>query len=170
MLVTRRQPKNAQERETVAVAARRAAHPYASAVEVAEVRAAERGKDLHTVPYFDVTVSTVKSVSVLHASYRVGARQARGRGDEEQAATLDARAEEIEDALAESAREAVGCLEQHATYTRTGPPFSPDGGVAGRRRPGGRHVPESHQPQRAAAGDVSTVALVGGSRLRSRLT
>jgi hypothetical protein len=43
---------------------------------VAEVRAAERGKDPHSVPYFDLTVDLVKSVSVLHASYRVSARQA----------------------------------------------------------------------------------------------
>jgi hypothetical protein len=120
LLVRRRQSKAADERETAAVTAFLAAHPYASAVEVAEVRAAERGKDPQTVPYFDLTVSTVKSVSVLHASYRVSARKARERGDEDQAAALDARADEIEDALMESAREAVGWLERHATYTRTG--------------------------------------------------
>ena len=102
------------------MAAYLAAHPYASAVELAEVRAAERGKDPHQVPYFDLTVSAVKSVSVLHASYRVAARQARERGDEDQAAALDARADEIEAALMESAREAVAWLERHATYTRTG--------------------------------------------------
>ena len=120
LLVKRRQSKKADERETAAVAAYLAAHPYASAVELAEVRAAERGKDPHTVPYFDLTVSAVKSVSVLHASYRVSARQARDRGDEDQAAALDARADEIEDALMDSAREALGWLERHATYTRTG--------------------------------------------------
>ena len=106
--------------KTAAVAAYLAAHPYASATELAEVRAAERGKDPHQVPYFDLTVSAVKSVSVLHASYRVSARQARERGDEDQAAALDARADEIEDALMDSAREAVAWLERHATYTRTG--------------------------------------------------
>ena len=72
------------------------------------------------VPYFDLTVSAVKSVSVLHASYRVSARQARERGDQDQAAALDARADELEDALMDSAREAVAWLERHATYTRTG--------------------------------------------------
>ena len=76
LLVKRRQSKAADDRETAAVAGYLAAHPYASAVELAEVRAAERGKDPHTVPYFDLTVSAVKSVSVLHASYRVSARQA----------------------------------------------------------------------------------------------
>jgi hypothetical protein len=120
LLVKRRQSKKAQEREAAAVAAYLAGHPYASASELAEVRAAARGKDPHSVPYFDLTVSAVKSVSVLHASYRVSARQARDRGDQDQAAVLDARAEEIEAALMDSAREAVAWLERHATYTRTG--------------------------------------------------
>jgi hypothetical protein len=120
LLVKRRQSKAADEREEQAVAAYLAAHPYASAVEVAEVRSAERGKDPHQVPYFDLTVSAVKSVSVLHASYRVAARQARDRGDQDQAAMFDARADELEDALMDSAREAVAWLERHATYTRTG--------------------------------------------------
>jgi hypothetical protein len=120
LLVKRRQSKAADKRETAAESAYLAAHPYASATELAEVHAAERGKDPHQVPYFDLTVSAVKSVSVLHASYRVSARQARERGDEDQAAALDARADELEAALMESAREAVGWLEWHATYTRTG--------------------------------------------------
>jgi hypothetical protein len=67
LLVKRRQSKAADESEEAAVAAYLAAHPYASAVEVAEVRAAERGKDPHSVPYFDMTVDAVKRVSVLHA-------------------------------------------------------------------------------------------------------
>ncbi len=120
LLVTRRQSKKVGEREQAAVAAYLAAHPYASAVELAGVRAAERGKDPHTVPYFDLTVSAVKSVSVLHASYRVSARQARDRGDQDQAAVLDAKGDELEDALMDSAREALGWLEGQATYTRTG--------------------------------------------------
>jgi TrwC relaxase len=120
LLVTRRQSRAAEEREAAAVAAYLAAHPYASATEVAEVRAAERGTDPHLVPYFDLTVDVVKSVSVLHASYRVSAWQARQRGESDQAAVLDARADEIEAALLEAAREAVAWLERHATYTRTG--------------------------------------------------
>jgi conjugative relaxase-like TrwC/TraI family protein len=119
-LVTRRQSKAAATREQAAVAAYLAAHPYASAIELAEARAAARGKVLHQVPYFDLTVSAVKSVSVLHASYRIAAGQARLNGDQDRAAALDARADEIEAALLESAREAVAWLEPHATYTRTG--------------------------------------------------
>jgi hypothetical protein len=120
ILASRRQSRDAGEREEAAVAAYLREHPYASAVEIAEVRAAERGKDPHTVPYFDVTVDLAKSVSVLHASYRVSARKARDRGDTEQAAALDGRAGEIEQALVESAREAVAEMERDAAYTRTG--------------------------------------------------
>jgi conjugative relaxase-like TrwC/TraI family protein len=120
LLVKRRQSKAADEREEAAVSAYKTAHPYASAVELADVRAAERAKDPHQVPYFDLTVSAVKSVSVLHASYRVAARQARERGDQDQAVALDVRADELEDALMELAREAVAWFGQHATYTRTG--------------------------------------------------
>ena len=120
LLIKRRRAKKAQEPEALAVAAYLAAHPYASATELAEVGAAARGKDPHQVPYFDLTVSAVKSVSVLHASYRIAARQARQRGDQDHADTLDARADAIEAALMDSAREAVAWLEQHATYTRTG--------------------------------------------------
>ena len=120
LLVTRRRSKAAGEREQAAVTAYLAAHPYASATELAEVRAAEHGQNPHQVPYFDLTVSAVKSVSVLHASYRVSVRQARDRGQDDQAAAFDARADELEDALMDSARQAVSWLDRHAAYTRTG--------------------------------------------------
>ncbi len=120
LLVKRRQSKAASDREAAAATAYLATHPYASATELAEARAAERAKDPRQVPYFDLTVSAVKSVSVLHASYRVSARQARQRGDQDRAAALDARADDLEAALMDSAREAVAWLEQYATYTRTG--------------------------------------------------
>ena len=69
-----------KEREDLAVAAHLSVHPLATEGELAEVRAAERAKSRHATPYFDFTVSAAKSVSVLHASYLVAARQAaRGR-------------------------------------------------------------------------------------------
>ena len=72
------------------------------------------------MPYFNLTISAAKSISVLHASYRVAARQARDRGDDARAAAFDARADELEDALMDAARAAVAWLDQHAAYTRTG--------------------------------------------------
>jgi conjugative relaxase-like TrwC/TraI family protein len=120
LLVKRRQSRAASDREDQTVAAYLAGHPYVSATELAEVRAAERAKDPRQVPYFDLTISAVKSVSVLHASYRIAARQSRQHGDQDRAAVLDAHADELEAALMASAREAVAWLERHATYTRTG--------------------------------------------------
>jgi hypothetical protein len=120
LLIKPRRSRAPGEREQAAAAAYLAAHPYATGAELAEVRTAARGTDPHQVPYFDVTVDAVKSVSVLHASYRVAARQARERREEDQAAALDARADEIEAAVLDAAREAVAWLERHATYTRTG--------------------------------------------------
>jgi conjugative relaxase-like TrwC/TraI family protein len=97
------------------------AHPFASSVEVAEVRSGERAKATpKSVPYFDLTVSAVKSVSVLHASYRVAAMQARARGADDEADTYAARADAIEHALMDAARDAVDWMEMHACFTRTG--------------------------------------------------
>ena len=120
LLVKPRQSRAADEREEAAVAAYRATHPYASVAELAEVCAAERGQDPHQVPYWDLTVDVVKSVSILHASYRVAARQAREHSNHDQAAALDARADAIEAALLDAARDTVAWLERHAIYTRTG--------------------------------------------------
>jgi TrwC relaxase len=58
----------AEERADEAVAAYAAAHPFATEGDLERVRALERAKAQHSVPYFDYTVSAAKSVSVLHAS------------------------------------------------------------------------------------------------------
>jgi conjugative relaxase-like TrwC/TraI family protein len=121
VLAARYKGKGDQEREHEAVRAYVRAHPYASTVEVAEFRAAQRAKTgPKMVPYFDLTVSAVKSVSILHASYRVAAEQARERGEAAAARKFDERADAIEAALMDSARQAVRWLEGNATYTRTG--------------------------------------------------
>ncbi len=76
MLLRPRVPKPVQEREDAAVAAFLAGHPFASAVEIAEVRAAERAKEaVSWVPYYDQTISAAKSVSVLHASLKLAAKR-----------------------------------------------------------------------------------------------
>src|SRR5260370_30916486 len=61
LLGKRRQSKTAGEREQEAVAPWLAAHPYASATEMAEIRAAEHGPDPHQGPSFALTVSPVNS-------------------------------------------------------------------------------------------------------------
>jgi conjugative relaxase-like TrwC/TraI family protein len=120
-LLRPRVPKPVRERAAVAVAGYLAEHPFASETELAEVRAGERSKEaVKRVPYYDLTISAAKSVSVLHASLKVAAKQARDDGDDETADALDAEANGIESDLVESARLAVKQLEQEACYTRTG--------------------------------------------------
>jgi conjugative relaxase-like TrwC/TraI family protein len=107
--------------EAVAIARYREEHPFASASEIN----AERTR-IRTVspgisrPYYDVTSSASKSVSVLHASLRVAAGQARHAGDHVKAAALDSEAQAIEDALLDAVREGLELLEAMACYVRTG--------------------------------------------------
>jgi len=77
MLLRPRAAKPVKDREDAAVAAYTVKHPFASAVEIAEVRAAERAKETASrVPYYDMPLNEVKSVSVLHAI-----RRPRGSGE-----------------------------------------------------------------------------------------
>jgi len=117
-------PESDEERAAaveLAIASYREEHPFASASEInaerARVRAANPGVFR---PYYDITSSASKSVSVLHASLRVAAGRAREAGDEATAAALDGEARAIEDALLEAVREGLEVLEAQACYVRTG--------------------------------------------------
>jgi conjugative relaxase-like TrwC/TraI family protein len=104
-----------------AIARYREEHPFASASEInaerTRIRATSPGISR---PYYDVTSSASKSVSVLHASLRVAAGQAREAGDEVKAAALDGEAQAIEDALLDAVRDGLEFLEAMACYVRTG--------------------------------------------------
>jgi conjugative relaxase-like TrwC/TraI family protein len=107
--------------EAAAVAGYRDEHPFASASEINAERTRIRAKSPGiSRPYYDVTSSASKSGSVLHASLRVAAGQAREAGDEVKAAALDGEAQAIEDALLDSVREGLELLEAMACYVRTG--------------------------------------------------
>lgn len=122
VLARKRGPRDGDAAEQAAVRDFEKAHGgYASVTEVGEHRARERAKSApKSVPYFDQTVNAVKSVSVLHASYRLGAVQARKAGNRLLALYLDGRADAIERALMDAAMEAVDWLEAHHARTRTG--------------------------------------------------
>jgi conjugative relaxase-like TrwC/TraI family protein len=109
----------AEERVDAAVAAHQAAHPFATEGDLERVRAGERAKAQHSVPYFDFTVSAAKSVSVLHASLLVAARQARAGGRHAEAGELERDARDITEALMAAARAALSRAER-ALYVRTG--------------------------------------------------
>jgi hypothetical protein len=119
MLTRPRGKAAAQDDDQVAMAFR-AAHPFASEVEVAEAVAKAWGGAQVSVPYYDLTVSAAKSVSVLHASLKIAAQEAFTRGDLVSAGRLHAEADGIEADLEAAARFAVERAEAEACYTRTG--------------------------------------------------
>ena len=96
-------------------------HPFASASEINTERTRIRATSPGIArPYYDVTSSASTSVSVLHASLRVAAGQAREAGDHVKAAAPDGEAQAIEDALLDSVREGLELLEAMGCYVRTG--------------------------------------------------
>jgi conjugative relaxase-like TrwC/TraI family protein len=117
-------PKTGEDQaaaETLAIARYREEHPFASASEINAERTRIRAKSPGiSRPYYDVTSSASKSVSVLHASLRVAAGQAHEAGDEVKAAALDGEAQAIEDALLDAVRQGLELLEAMACYVRTG--------------------------------------------------
>ena len=117
-------PKSGEDQaaaEAAALARYREEHPFASASEINAERTRIRAISPGIArPYYDVTSSASKSVSVLHASLRVAAAQAREAGDQVKAAALDGEAQAIEDALREAMREGLELLEAMACYVRTG--------------------------------------------------
>jgi conjugative relaxase-like TrwC/TraI family protein len=117
-------PKTGEDQaaaEALAIVRYREKHPFASASEINAERTRIRAKSPGiSRPYYDVTSSVSKSVSVLHASLRVAAGQARQAGDHVNAAALDGEAQAIEEALLDSVREGLELLEAMACYVRTG--------------------------------------------------
>ena len=113
-------PRGKAKDDGQAEAAFRAGHPFASETEVAGAVARARGGVRVSVPYYDLTVSASKSISVLHASLKIAAQEAYGRGDLVAAGKLDAEADGIEADLEAAARFALERAEAEACYTRTG--------------------------------------------------
>ena len=66
---------------------------FATPEERREIRLEERAKTRTRTPYYDMTFSAEKSVSLLYAGLRAAAQQAREEGDEREAERLEAQAE-----------------------------------------------------------------------------
>src|SRR5436190_2806888 len=113
-------PRGKAKDDDQAEAAFRAAHPFASETEVSEAVVRARASTQVTVPYYDLTVSAAKSISVLHASLKIAAQEAYNRGDLVAAGKLSAEADGIEADLEAAARLALDRAEAEACYTRTG--------------------------------------------------
>jgi conjugative relaxase-like TrwC/TraI family protein len=88
--------------------------------EIREIRLLARADQRNSVPFFDMTLSMPKSVSVLHASYLAAAAAAREAGGHAEAARCEAKAGQIIEAVREGARAVVRTAERQAAYIRTG--------------------------------------------------
>jgi len=96
-----------------------AGEPHATSERVAELERHAAQATRKSPAYTDVTVSLSKSISILHASIRENARQARLAGDESAAAYWDAREAEYQQVLQDANRAGLEHLERWAV-TRTG--------------------------------------------------
>ena len=99
--------------------AMKAAEPHATAERIREMQRIAHVESHRSAPYTDVTVSLVKSVSLLHLSIRENERQARLAGDDQAAAWWAARELEMQDALQAANRAGMQHLQDWA-MTRMG--------------------------------------------------
>ena len=110
-----------------------------------------RGSARVTVPYYDLTVSAAKSISVLHASLKIAAQEAYNRGDLVAAGKLNAEADGIEADLEACGAVRAGTRRGRGVLYPDRAPLGYHGGVAGRGGPGRGDVHPSHQPGRGPA-------------------
>jgi conjugative relaxase-like TrwC/TraI family protein len=97
-----------------------AAEPQASPGRLAELRSLAPAQTRRAVPYWDVTISLSKTISLWYGSLLAMAEDARLRGDEAGAARFAARAARVWEIVAEARETGMAFLEEHAGYVRTG--------------------------------------------------
>jgi conjugative relaxase-like TrwC/TraI family protein len=109
-----------RDKDEEAAAAVAALGEFATPAEARRTRAKVLGSTGAAVPFYDLTFSATKSVSLLQASYAATAAAARERGDTAAAAEYEARVTAIDDAAVETARQVIALAEQRALFVRTG--------------------------------------------------
>ena len=109
-----------RDKDEEAVAAVAALGEFATPAEARRTRAKVLGSTGAAVPFYDLTFSATKSVSLLQASYAATAAAARERGDTATADACEARVKAIDDAAIETARQVIALAEQRALFVRTG--------------------------------------------------
>jgi TrwC relaxase/AAA domain len=97
-----------------------AAEPYASPARLAELRTLAKAQARHAVPFWDVTVSVSKSITLFYGGLLAAAEQARQSGDAARADQLERRAGRVWGAIMEGNRAALEFLQDEAGMTRTG--------------------------------------------------
>jgi hypothetical protein len=97
-----------------------AAEPHASPARLAELRTLAKAQVRHAVPFWDVTVSVSKSVTLFYGGLLAAAENARRAGDTARAGHLERRAGRVWAAIMEGNRAALEYLQDEAGMTRTG--------------------------------------------------
>ncbi len=97
-----------------------AAEPHATPARLAELRTLAKAQTRHAVPFWDVTVSVSKSITLLYGGLLAAAEQARRAGDTTRADDLERRAGRVWAAIMEGNRAALEYLQDEAGMTRTG--------------------------------------------------
>ena len=97
-----------------------AAEPHASPARLAELRTLAKAQTRHAVPFWDVTVSVSKSITLFYGGLLAAAEQARRYGDAARADYLERRAGRVWAAIMEGNRAALEFLQDEAGMTRTG--------------------------------------------------
>ncbi len=97
-----------------------AAEPHASPARLAELRTLAKAQARHAVPFWDVTVSVSKSITLFYGGLLAVAEQARRSGDAARAEYLERRAGRVWAAIMEGNRAALEFLQDEAGMTRTG--------------------------------------------------
>jgi conjugative relaxase-like TrwC/TraI family protein len=93
---------------------------FATPEERREIRLQERAKMRTSTPYYDMTFSAEKSVSLMYAGLLAAARQAQDQGDERAAKRFRADAGRIEAAVMAGADRMLELAEQRGAIVRTG--------------------------------------------------
>jgi hypothetical protein len=93
---------------------------FATPEERRDIRLQERAKMRTSTPYYDMTFSAEKSVSLMYAGLLAAAKQAREAGDEQAAERYRADAERVEAAVMAGADRMLEVAGQRGAIVRTG--------------------------------------------------
>src|SRR6266702_5604111 len=97
-----------------------AAEPHASPARLTELRTLAKAQARHAVPFWDVTMSVSKSITLFYGGLLAAAEQARRSGDAARADHLERRAGRVWAAIMEGNRAALEDMQDEAGMTRTG--------------------------------------------------
>ena len=97
-----------------------AAEPHASGERKAELRSLARAQTRHAVPFWDVTVSVSKSITLFYGGLLARAEQDRQAGDQAEADRRERDAARVWAAIMEGNAAALTYLQDEAGVTRTG--------------------------------------------------